>query len=160
MFGGSYAARLGRSDRRYVWPDMRYFGCGGIKVAHVPNDGWRKLVLYSPDNAVLHMVGNDSTVERGGAMMPGKLPVPGRPTICMTVRHGPTALAVGAGGGCLDIFTLLYLFFPLPPSLWETVRYRLKYCLKGPLNPKPTTPPTTTIDGGVRSPDCGIQYPS
>ena len=26
-----------------------------------------------------------------------------------------------------------------PPSLWETARYRLKYCLKGPLNPKQPT---------------------
>ena len=43
-------------------------------------------------------------------------------------------LAVGAGGGCLDIFTLIYPFSPLSPSLWETARYRLKYCLKGPLN--------------------------
>ena len=25
------------------------------------------------------------------------------------------------------------------PSLWETARYRLKYCLKGPLNPKQPT---------------------
>ena len=47
----------------------------------------------------------------GGAMVLGKLPAPGRPTIWMTVGQGPTALAVGAGGGCLDIFTLLYLFF-------------------------------------------------
>ena len=39
-----------------------------------------------------------------------KLPVPGRPTILNTVGQGPTALAVGAGGGCLDIFTLLYPF--------------------------------------------------
>ena len=73
--------------------------------------------------------------------MLGKLPVPGRPTIWITVGQGPTALAVGAGGGCLDIFTLLYPFFPLSPSLWETARYRLKYCLKGPLNPKPTNQP-------------------
>ena len=43
------------------------------------------------------------------------------------------------GGGCLDIFTLIYPFSPLSPSLWETARYRLKYCLKGPLNPKQTT---------------------
>ena len=43
----------------------------------------------------------------------GKLPVPGRPTILITVGQGPTALAGGAGGGCLDIFTLLYPFFPL-----------------------------------------------
>ena len=69
----------------------------------------------------------------------GKLPVPGRPTIWMIVGQGPIALAVGAGGGCLNIFTLLYLFSPLSPSLWETVRYRLKNCLRGPLNPKQPT---------------------
>ena len=63
-----------------------------------------------------------------------KLQVPWRPTIWITVGQGPTALAVGAGGGCLDIFTLIYPFSPLSPSLWETARYRLKYCLKGPLN--------------------------
>ena len=74
-------------------------------------------------------------------MVLGKLPVPGRPTVWITVGQGPAALAVGAGGGCLDIFTLIYPFFPLSPSLWETARYRLKYCLKGPLNPKPTNQP-------------------
>ena len=73
-------------------------------------------------------------------MVLGKLPVPGRPTILITLGQGPTALAVGAGGGCLDIFTLICPFSPLSPSLWETARYRLKYCLKGPLNPnQPTT---------------------
>ena len=41
-----------------------------------------------------------------------KLPVPGRPTICITV-----ALAVGAAGGCLDIFTLIYHFSFSPLSL-------------------------------------------
>ena len=72
-------------------------------------------------------------------MVLGKLPVPGRPTILMTVGQGPIALAVGAGGGYSDIFTLLYPFSPLSPSLWETARYRLKYSLKGPLNPKQPT---------------------
>ena len=71
--------------------------------------------------------------------MLGKLPVPGPPTIWTTVGQGPTALAVGADGGCLDIFTLIYPFSHLSPSLWETARYRLKYCLKGPLNPKQPT---------------------
>ena len=66
-------------------------------------------------------------------MLLGKLPVPGRPTFSIIVGQGPIALAVVAGGGCLDIFTLLY---PFSPRLWETARYRLKYCLKGPLNPK------------------------
>ena len=50
-------------------------------------------------------------------MVLGKLPVPGRPTIWITIGQGPTALVVGAGGGCLDIFTLIYplsvLFLPL-----------------------------------------------
>ena len=66
-------------------------------------------------------------------MVLGKLPVPGRPTILITVGQGPIALAGGAGGGGLDIFTLICPF--LSPSLWETARYRLKYCLKGPLIP-------------------------
>ena len=35
-----------------------------------------------------------------------KLPVP----VWITVGQGPTALAVGAGGGGLDIFTLIYPF--------------------------------------------------
>ena len=61
-------------------------------------------------------------------MVLGKLPVPGRPTILITVGQGPIALAVGAAGGCLDIFTLLCPFSPLSPSLWEAARYRLKYC--------------------------------
>ena len=44
-------------------------------------------------------------------MVLGKLPVPGRPTIWIKAGQGPTALAVGAGGGCLDIFTLLFFIF-------------------------------------------------
>ena len=46
-------------------------------------------------------------------MVLGKLPVPGRPTIWITVGQG--VLAVGAGGGCLDIFSLIYPFSPLSP---------------------------------------------
>ena len=71
-------------------------------------------------------------------MVLGKLPVPGRPAILITVGQGPIALAEGAGGGGLDIFTLIYPFSPLSPSLWETARYGLKYCLKGPLKPQTT----------------------
>ena len=43
-------------------------------------------------------------------MVLGKLPVLGRPTISITVGQGPIALAVGAGGGCLNIFILIYPF--------------------------------------------------
>ena len=69
----------------------------------------------------------------GDAMALGNLPVPGRPTVWTIVGQGPTALAAGAGGGvwtCLlsSILSLLCLPF-----------YRLKYCLKGPLNPKQQT---------------------
>ena len=74
-------------------------------------------------------------------MVLGKLPVPGRHTIWMILGQGPIALTVGAGGGSLDIF-ILYLSSPLSPSLWETARYRLKYCLQGPLSPKTTNQPT------------------
>ena len=75
-------------------------------------------------------------------MVLGKLPVPGRPTIWMRVWQGPTALAVGAGGGCLDNFSLVYHFSFLSPSLWETAQYSLKYCLKWPLRLKqPTNKP-------------------
>ena len=72
-------------------------------------------------------------------MVLGKLPVPGSPTILDYSRARLTALAVGAGGGCLVIFSLLCRFSFLSPSFWETVRYRLKYCLKGPLSPKQPT---------------------
>ena len=83
-------------------------------------------------------------------MVLGKLPVPGRPTIGIILGQGPTVLAVDAGGGCLDIFTLIYPFSPLSPSLWETARYRLKNCLKGPLKPtQPTNQPTGTALGAI-----------
>ena len=72
-------------------------------------------------------------------MVLSKLPEPGRPTIWMLVGQGPIVLAVGAGGGCLDIFSLVYHLSPLSSSLCETARYRLKYCLKGPLSPKQLT---------------------
>ena len=49
----------------------------------------------------------------------GKLPVLGRPTIWMLVGQGPPALAVGTVGVCLDIFTLIYPFPPLSPSLGD-----------------------------------------
>ena len=35
--------------------------------------------------------------------------------VWMKVGQGPIALAVGAGGGCLDIFSLIYLFSFLLP---------------------------------------------
>ena len=42
--------------------------------------------------------------------------------IWIIVGQGPIALAVGAGGGCLDIITLVYLFDFLSPSLGDGPR--------------------------------------
>ena len=55
----------------------------------------------------------------GGAMVLGKLPVPRRPTILITVGQGPIALAVGTGGGGLDIFTLICPFSSFSLSLGD-----------------------------------------
>ena len=51
----------------------------------------------------------------GGAMVLGKLPVPGRPTAFITVGQGPIALAVGAGGVVWTFLlsSILSLLFPL-----------------------------------------------
>ena len=63
--------------------------------------------------------------------------------VWVIVGQGPIALAVGAGGGLFGHISLIHLFSFLSPSPWETAGYRLKYCLKGPLNPKqPTNQPT------------------
>ena len=51
----------------------------------------------------------------GGAMVLGKLSVPRRPANLGNSR----ARAVGAGGGCLDIFKFLYLFSFLSPSFGD-----------------------------------------
>ena len=73
-------------------------------------------------------------------MVLGKFPVPGGPTILITVGQGPIALAVSAGG-VLWTFLLSSILSSLSPALWEMARYRLKYCLRGLLNPKPTNQP-------------------
>ena len=74
--------------------------------------------------------------------MLGKLPVPGHPTNLDYSR-------ARAYCACLDIFSVIYHFFFLSPSLWETARYRLKYCLKGPLGPKQPTNQLKHIKDGL-----------
>ena len=60
----------------------------------------------------------------------------------------PTASAIGPCPtviqivGCPGTGSLPRTIAPPDHPLWETARYRLKYCLKGPLNPKPTNQPT------------------
>ena len=75
-------------------------------------------------------------------MVLGKLPVPGRPTNLEKVGQGPT----GLGGVVWTFFSLIYLFSFLSPSLWETARYRLKYCLEGQLSPKQPTSVKTGLN--------------
>ena len=74
-------------------------------------------------------------------MVLGKLPVPGRPT---NLDYSRTrAYCAYSRCGLVGHSSLIYQFSLLSPSLWETARYRLKYCLKGPLSPKqPTNQPT------------------
>ena len=67
-------------------------------------------------------------------MVLGKLPVPGYNLDNSRARA--YCACSRCGWGLFGHFTLDYPSSPLSPSLWETARYRLKYCLKGPLNPK------------------------
>ena len=72
-------------------------------------------------------------------MVLGKLPVPGRPTIWIIVGQGPTVLAVRCGWALYGHFYChLSLLSSFSLSLGDA-RYRLKYCLKGALNPKQPT---------------------
>ena len=85
----------------------------------------------------------------GGAKVLGKLPVPGRPTNLDYSRARAYCACNRCVWGCLDIF-LSSITSLLSPSLWETARYRLKYCLKGPLNPEqPTNKPIICPETGL-----------
>ena len=72
-------------------------------------------------------------------MVLGKLPVPGRPTNLDYNRARAYCPCSRCGWGLFGHFYSHLSFSPLSPSLWETARYRLKYCLKGLLNPKQPT---------------------
>ena len=122
-----------------LWETVRYRLKYCLKGPLNPNQPTNKPIHHPEIQPSLSRAFDCRLGWLGGAKVLGKLPVPGRPTILITVGQGPTALAVGASWGCLDIFTLIYPFSSFSPSLWETARYRLKYCLKGPLNPKQPT---------------------
>ena len=96
----------------------------------------------------------------GGAKVLGKLPVPGRPTDLDYSGQGPIVLAVGADGSCLDNFSPIYHLSFLSPSLWKTARYRLKYCLKGPLSLTQLTNQPTNRQSIRSSPVCLSVHPS
>ena len=81
-------------------------------------------------------------------MVLGKLPVPGRPTVLDYSGARAYCACSRCGLGLFGHFYSRLSFSPLSPSLWETARYRLKYCLKGPLNPKQPTKAWRSI--GIR----------
>ena len=68
--------------------------------------------------------------------MLGKLSVLGRPTSLDDSRARAYRACSRCGWGMFGLFSLIYLFSFLSPSLLETARYRMKYCLKGLLNPR------------------------
>ena len=79
------------------------------KYEHIPNK--KKLTHSSPNILVLiHKGGGGGS---GGAMVLGKLPVPGRPTIWITVGQGPTAIGSRCRWGLFGHFYshLSFLFF-------------------------------------------------
>ena len=74
----------------------------------------------------------------------GNLPVSGRPTIWMVVVQGPTTLAVGAGGGCLDIFILIHPFSSVSLSLGEGP-IQTEILSQRAVKPKTTNQPTPGV---------------
>ena len=73
-----------------------------------------------------------------------ELPVPGRPTILITVGQRPTALAVSAGGGGLDIFTLIYPFSSFSLSFGDGP-IRTEILSQRVVKPKTTNQPTNFL---------------
>ena len=112
-----------------------FFNFSGVLLGYEAVIFWHFSVIYNVSFTKIILISMPNRWA-GGAMVLGQIPVPGRLTIWITVGQGPAAHAVGAGG----CFTLICPFSPLSPSLWEMVRYRLKYCLKAvkPQNNQPT----------------------
>ena len=86
-------------------------------------------------------------------MVLGKLPVQGRPTNLDVSRARACCACRRCGWGLFGHFSPIYHFYLLFPSLWETARYRLKYCLKGPLNPNQPT------NNRLYKADCNLHLP-
>ena len=76
-------------------------------------------------------------------MVLGKLQVPGRPTYLDYSRARAYCPCSWCRWRLFGHFYLVYHFSFLSSSLWETARYRLKYCLEGLLSPKQPTNQTT-----------------
>ena len=70
-------------------------------------------------------------------MVFGKLPVPGHSMNLVNSRARAYCTCIRCEWGLFGHF--FSIFSPSFLPLWETSQYRLKYCLKGPLNPKQPT---------------------
>ena len=80
----------------------------------------------------------------GGAMLLGKLSVPGRPTYLDNSKARAYCACSRCGWGLFGHF-FSPIFSPFFLSFWETARYRLKYRLKkGRLTP--TNQPIAAIN--------------
>ena len=83
-------------------------------------------------------------------MLLGKLPVPGRPTVLDYGRARSYCAYSRCGWWLFGYFFSHLSFLSSFFTLWETVRYRLKYCLKGPLSAKqPTNVRQCTYERGI-----------
>ena len=72
----------------------------------------------------------------GGAMVLGKLSVPGHPTNLDNSMARAYCACSRCWLGLFGHFFLSSVFSLLFLPLWEMGRYRLKYCHNGPANPK------------------------
>ena len=109
--------------------------------AILPMVGQRRYLLKSSKKTFVHFIEPETDLGgRVGRWCWVSFQCRGVLLVWIIVGQGPTVLAVGAGGGWMGVFSLVYHFSFLSPSLWETARYRLKYCLKGSLakNNQPT----------------------
>ena len=89
-----------------------------------PTTWTQSLIITLPKKVNLQLCQPHQSYELGGGRVVRRCWVtfqcPGVLLIWIVVGQGPIALAVGAGGGCLDIFSLIYHFAFFTPSLWET----------------------------------------
>ena len=116
----------------------------GVCLAHLSRRRTVELVVYLCLRPPIIIFKTTSPLNltrgwTGGAKVLGKLPVPGRPTNLAYSRARAYCAFRRCGWGLFGHFSLIYHFSFLSPSLWKTARYRLKYCLKGPLSPKQPT---------------------
>ena len=109
VFSDSYVSRLGRLDLSLCLPgEVRFFGRGCMRVLHVPNDEWRQMMIFSPDHVILHLDGNDLTMEsvpRTGGDKILSLVVQTTPTrtYCEAVGPCPTVSALSECLTCVVI---------------------------------------------------------